>query len=172
MGALEDVIFGREEVLHMREASMPQASDPTTYADADIRLAASIWMDFVDDQKNFPVGLEQLLDSMEARGVTFAPASGRQIWTLINMFPRPRRDDFIGENGAIVMRDGEEISSSPLDLETVRRCVELVRHHVRQGGFLCCASRFARWEGPGNGSRAVGRRPCRLWEEISVYRAQ
>ena len=64
-GALEDVIFGREEVLHMREASMPQASDPATYADADIRLAA-VDMDgtLLDDQKNFPVGLEQLLDSM------------------------------------------------------------------------------------------------------------
>ena len=158
MGALEDVIFGREEVLHMREASMPQASDPAAYADADIRLAA-VDMDgtLLDDQKNFPVGLEQLLDSMEARGVTFAPASGRQIWTLINMFPGRVGMTFIGENGAIVMRDGEEISSSPLDLGTVRRCVELVRHHVRQGGFFVARTDFqggkaqdveaAQWDG-------------------------
>lgn len=62
MGAFEDVFFGREEVLHMREASMPQASDPATYANADIRLAA-VDMDgtLLDDQKNFPAGLEQLL---------------------------------------------------------------------------------------------------------------
>ena len=121
----------------MREASMPQASDPATYANADIRLAA-VDMDgtLLDDQKNFPVGLEQLLDSMEDRGITFVPASGRQIWTLINMFPERVGMTFIGENGAVVMRDGEEISSSPLDLGTVRRCVELVRHHVRQGGFF------------------------------------
>ena len=68
MVALEDVISGREEVLHMREASMPQASDPATYANADIRLAA-VDMDgtLLDDQKNFPAGLEQLLDSMEGR---------------------------------------------------------------------------------------------------------
>ena len=137
MVALEDVISGREEVLHMREASMPQASDPATYANADIRLAA-VDMDgtLLDDQKNFPAGLEQLLDSMEDRGITFVPASGRQIWTLINMFPERVGMTFIGENGAVVMRDGEEISSSPLDLETVRRCVELVRHHVRQGDFF------------------------------------
>ena len=68
--------------------------------------------------------------------MTFAPASGRQIWTLINMFPGRAGMTFIGENGAIVMRDGQEISSSPLDLETVRKCVELVRHHAGQGGFF------------------------------------
>lgn len=131
----------------MREASMPQASDPATYANADIRLAA-VDMDgtLLDDQKYFPVGLEQLLDSMEARGVTFAPASGRQIWTLINMFPGRVGMTFIGENGAIVMRDGEEISSSPLDLATVRESVRLVRHHVRQGGFFTARPDVQDWK--------------------------
>ena len=121
----------------MREASMPQASDPATYADADIRLAA-VDMDgtLLDDEKNFPPGLDELLDRLEERGVVFVPASGRQVWTLIDMFPERPGLTFIGENGAVVMHDGEEISSSPLDLGTVRRCVELVRHHVRQGGFF------------------------------------
>ena len=115
----------------------PMVFDPESYAGAQIRLVA-VDMDgtLLDDQKNFPAGLEQILDSMEDRGITFVPASGRQIWTLINMFPERVGMTFIGENGAIVMRDGQEISSSPLDLETVRRCVELVRHHVRQGGFF------------------------------------
>ena len=121
----------------MREASMPQASDPAAYADADIRLVA-VDMDgtLLDDEKNFPPGLDELLDRLEERGVVFVPASGRQVWTLIDMFPERPGLTFIGENGAIVMRDGQEISSSPLDLETVRRCVELVRHHVRQGAFF------------------------------------
>ena len=137
MVALEDVISGREEVLHMREASMPQASDPAAYADADIRLVA-VDMDgtLLDDEKNFPPGLDELLDRLEERGVVFVPASGRQVWTLIDMFPERVGMTFIGENGEVVMRDGEEISSSPLDLGTVRRCVELVRHHVRQGAFF------------------------------------
>ena len=121
----------------MREASMPQASDPAAYADADIRLVA-VDMDgtLLDDEKNFPPGLDELLDRLEERGVVFVPASGRQVWTLIDMFPERVGMTFIGENGAVVMRDGEEISSSPLDLGTVRRCVELVRHHVRQGAFF------------------------------------
>ena len=112
-------------------------SYPSSYAGAQIRLVA-VDMDgtLLDDEKNFPPGLDELLDHLEQRGVVFVPASGRQVWTLIDMFPERPGLTFIGENGAIVMRDGREISSAPLDLGTVRRCVELVRHHVRQGGFF------------------------------------
>ena len=132
--------------------------DPESYAGAQIRLVA-VDMDgtLLDDKKNFPPGLDGILDQLEERGIVFVPASGRQIWTLINMFPGRVGMTFIGENGAIVMRDGEEISSSPLDLGTVRRCVELVRHHVRQGGFFVARTDFqggkaqdveaAQWDG-------------------------
>ena len=115
----------------------PMVFDPESYAGAQIRLVA-VDMDgtLLDDEKNFPPGLDELLDRLEERGVVFVPASGRQVWTLIDMFPERVGMTFIGENGAVVMRDGEEISSSPLDLGTVRRCVELVRHHVRQGAFF------------------------------------
>ena len=115
----------------------PMVFDPESYAGAQIRLVA-VDMDgtLLDDEKNFPPGLDELIDQLEKHGIVFVPASGRQIWTLINMFPGRAGMTFIGENGAIVMRDGQEISSSPLDLGTVRRCVELVRHHVRQGGFF------------------------------------
>ena len=114
MGALEDVIFGREEVLHMREASMPQASDPATYTDADIRLAAvdmdgTLWM-----IGKLPRGIGAALDSMEARGVTFAPASGRQIWTLINMFPGRLGMTFIGEMARLLCVMGKRYPQAPL----------------------------------------------------------
>ena len=106
-------------------------SDPASYAGAQIRLVA-VDMDgtLLDDEKNFPPGLDGILDQLEERGIVFVPASGRQIWTLINMFPGRAGMTFIGENGAIVMRDGREISSAPLDLGTVRRCVELVRQYA------------------------------------------
>lgn len=111
--------------------------DPESYAGAQIRLVA-VDMDgtLLDDEKNFPPGLDELIDQLEKHGIVFVPASGRQIWTLINMFPGRAGMTFIGENGAIVMRDGREISSAPLGLGTVRRCVELVRQHVHQGGFF------------------------------------
>ena len=106
-------------------------SDPASYAGAQIRLVA-VDMDgtLLDDEKNFPPGLDELLDHLEQRGVVFVPASGRQVWTLIDMFPERPGLTFIGENGAIVMRDGREISSAPLDLATVRESVRLVRQYA------------------------------------------
>ena len=106
-------------------------SDPSSYAGAQIRLVA-VDMDgtLLDDEKNFPPGLDELLDHLEQHGVVFVPASGRQVWTLIDMFPERPGLTFIGENGAIVMRDGREISSAPLDLATVRESVRLVRQYA------------------------------------------
>ena len=106
-------------------------SDPSSYAGAQIRLVA-VDMDgtLLDDEKNFPPGLDELLDHLEQRGVVFVPASGRQVWTLIDMFPERPGLTFIGENGAVVMRDGREISSAPLDLATVRESVSLIRQYA------------------------------------------
>ena len=116
-------------------------SDPSSYAGAQIRLVA-VDMDgtLLDDEKNFPPGLDELLDHLEQRGVVFVPASGRQVWTLIDMFPERPGLTFIGENGAIVMRDGREISSAPLDLATVRESVRLVRQYAlpRPGAKAAC----------------------------------
>ena len=99
----------------------PTPTGPARYAGMDLRLAA-VDMDgtLLDDDKNFPPGMDELLDQMDARGVTFAPASGRQVWTLIDMFPGRPGMTVIGENGGIVMRDGVEVSSSPLDAPTKR----------------------------------------------------
>ena len=106
-------------------------SYPSSYAGAQIRLVA-VDMDgtLLDDEKNFPPGLDELLDHLEQHGVVFVPASGRQVWTLIDMFPERPGLTFIGENGAIVMRDGREISSAPLDLATVRESVSLIRQYA------------------------------------------
>ena len=116
-------------------------SDPASYAGAQIRLVA-VDMDgtLLDDEKNFPPGLDELLDHLEQHGVVFVPASGRQVWTLIDMFPERPGLTFIGENGAIVMRDGREISSAPLDLATVRESVRLVRQYAlpRPGATAAC----------------------------------
>ena len=106
-------------------------SDPASYAGAQIRLVA-VDMDgtLLDDEKSFPPGLNELLDQLEERGIVFVPASGRQVWSLIDMFPERPGLTFIGENGAIVMRDGREISSAPLDLATVRESVSLIRQYA------------------------------------------
>ena len=63
----------------------PMVFDPESYAGAQIRLVA-VDMDgtLLDDEKNFPPGLNELLDRLEEGGVVFVPASGRQVWTLID----------------------------------------------------------------------------------------
>ena len=128
---------------------MTTPTDPARYAGADLRLAA-VDMDgtLLDDDKNFPPGMDELLDLMDARGVTFAPASGRQVWTLIDMFPGRPGMTVIGENGGIVMRDGVEVSSHPVDTPTVREVIRLVRDATSgpdgiDGGLVMCGKQFA-----------------------------
>ena len=128
---------------------MTTPTDPARYAGADLRLAA-VDMDgtLLDDDKNFPPGMEELLDLMDERGVTFAPASGRQVWTLIDMFPGRPGMTVIGENGGIVMRDGVEVSSHPVDIPTVREVIRLVRDATSRpdgidGGLVMCGKQFA-----------------------------
>ena len=128
---------------------MTTPTDPARYAGADLRLAA-VDMDgtLLDDDKNFPPGMDEFLDLMDERGVTFAPASGRQVWTLIDMFPGRPGMTVIGENGGIVMRDGVEVSSHPVDTPTVREVIRLVRDATSgpdgiDGGLVMCGKQFA-----------------------------
>ena len=128
---------------------MTTPTDPARYAGADLRLAA-VDMDgtLLDDDKNFPPGMDELLDQMDERGVTFAPASGRQVWTLIDMFPGRLGMTVIGENGGIVMRGGVEVSSHPVDTPTVREVIRLVREATSgpdgiDGGLVMCGKQFA-----------------------------
>ena len=70
----------------------------------DIRLIA-MDMDgtLLDDDKNFPEGLWDVWDACRARGITLVPASGRQAWTLAEMFSVVGDDlTIIAENGAFV----------------------------------------------------------------------
>lgn len=115
--------------------------------DIDLRLVA-VDMDgtLLDDGKNFPPALDALLDALDDRGVVFAPSSGRQVWTLLDMFPGRPGMTVIGENGAIVMKDGREVSSSPVDHATIRRAIALVREAVAEGldgGLVMCGKKSA-----------------------------
>ncbi|MDC4233960.1 HAD family hydrolase [Actinomyces sp. B33] len=127
---------------------MPLTADPTPVdrlpVGADIRLVA-VDMDgtLLDSRKNLPAALPALLDLLDERGIVFAPASGRQAWTLLDMFPDRPGLTVIGENGAIVMRDGRELSSSPLDHATIHRAIDLVREANADGiggGLVMCGA--------------------------------
>ena len=73
----------------------------------------------LDGDGQVPDAFWPLLETARSRGVTLAPASGRQLATLQQMFPDC--GDFIAENGAVVARGGEVVSTTALPEEPVRR---------------------------------------------------
>ncbi|WP_299056300.1 Cof-type HAD-IIB family hydrolase [uncultured Nocardioides sp.] len=73
-----------------------------------------------------PAAFWPLVDEMRERGVVFAPASGRQYATLHRTFSSVADGMVvIAENGAYVVRDGDELSSVTLDPALA---ADVVRH--------------------------------------------
>ncbi len=115
---------------------------------ADVRLVvADMDGTLLDGDSQIPRGLWPLLAEMRARGIVFAPASGRQYATLASMFAREADGmTIIAENGALAMRDEVEVSSAPIDPETVVSVVRAEREHARSGadvGVVVCAKTAA-----------------------------
>ena len=121
----------------------------------DIRLIA-VDMDgtLLLPDGSIPEGIWPLLDEMAARGIAFAPASGRQLATLQRMFARvPGELDYIAENGAFVVRGEEELSSDAVDgafaASLVRRIRGLVAAGTLRAGLVVCGKRSAYVEDTG-----------------------
>ncbi|MER5429911.1 Cof-type HAD-IIB family hydrolase [Streptomyces sp. NPDC002588] len=114
----------------------------------DIRLVVTD-MDgtLLDDDKKVPVGLWDTLARLRERGVLFSPASGRQYATLAAEFAEVADGMvFIAENGTLVVRDGRELSSDPLEPGVAARVVAAVRRLAAGGvdvGAVVCGKRSA-----------------------------
>ena len=71
----------------------------------------------LDDSGNLPAGFDDIIDELKKRDVIFAPASGRQYFSLLKLFDKYKDDFlFVAENGTLVKYQGEEIFSNPMDL--------------------------------------------------------
>ena len=109
----------------------------------DVRLVV-VDMDgtLLDAAGEIPAGLWPALERLQAAGVVFAPASGRQYATLLAMFERARRGMvFIAENGSYVVRDDVELSSTTLPAALVREVVTRMRDLSEDGedlGVVVC----------------------------------
>jgi len=70
-------------------------------------------------ESKLPEGFDETINELKKRGVIFAPASGRQYFSLIETFSK-YIDDFIfvADGGTIVFRHGKELFSQPMDRET------------------------------------------------------
>ena len=63
-----------------------------------------------------PDGFDEMITKLKMRGVIFAPASGRQYFSLLNTFINYENDFiFLADGGTIVFRNGEEMFSQPMD---------------------------------------------------------
>jgi Cof subfamily protein (haloacid dehalogenase superfamily) len=101
----------------------------------------------LDDDKRVPVGLWDALARLRELGVLFSPASGRQYATLAREFAEVADGMvFIAENGTYVVRDGEELSSDPMDRAVAADVVRAVRRLAAGGvdvGAVVCGKRSA-----------------------------
>lgn len=95
-----------------------------------------------------PEGLWPLLERLRARGIAFAPASGRQLATLQAMFGGIDGDlDYIAENGTYVVRGDVEVSSDTLDPAFAASVISRLRERVATGalraGIVVCGKASA-----------------------------
>ena len=73
-------------------------------------------------ENKLPDGFAAAMAELKRRNVIFAPASGRQYFSLLRSFEEYRDEFlFLAENGTLVMYKGKEIFSSPIGFEAARR---------------------------------------------------
>ncbi|WP_174442380.1 Cof-type HAD-IIB family hydrolase [Demequina salsinemoris] len=101
----------------------------------------------LDEHKRIPDGLWPMLDRLHERGIAFAPASGRQYATLAEQFGQVGEGlDYIAENGAYVVKEGQEVSSDPLPDGVVPGLIDALRARSAAGadlGVVLCGKRSA-----------------------------
>jgi len=68
----------------------------------------------LDDSGSLPPRWSEVALQMHERGITFAPASGRQYDALAALFDGTSDAFFIAENGAHVVHDGALVSAAPV----------------------------------------------------------
>ena len=70
------------------------------------------------NENKLPEGFDEMIAELKNRGVIFAPASGRQIFSLYRSFEKYRDEFlFLAENGTFVIHRGKEIFSKTLGVE-------------------------------------------------------
>lgn len=94
----------------------------------------------LDGQRRIPEDFWPVLEQMHNEGVHFAPASGRQLYTLIDQFaPAGFPVSIIAENGTIVYHEGEIISTTTINPESASAVVSAVSSdNSRDWGLVLC----------------------------------
>ena len=100
-------------------------------------IASDLDATLLDGQSQLPPDFAQTIRALSERGIRFAAASGRPLYTLAGMFA-PLRDDVIlvGDNGGAISWKGESLYVSEMDAADWRTLAGQARSagHV---GVLC-----------------------------------
>ncbi|MGL6228437.1 MAG: Cof-type HAD-IIB family hydrolase [Culicoidibacterales bacterium] len=85
-----------------------------------------------------PNNFKMIFSEMQAQGVVFAAASGRQYYNLLEKFADYAQEMlFLAENGTLVMHRGEELYTHALPLATARELIQLGRTVENSCVILC-----------------------------------
>ena len=88
----------------------------------------------LDNAKNISDDFWPLLGRLQDQGIVFAPASGRQLETILDMFEKaPNPVSVIVENGALVYHDGEIVSLTTIDKTATMRVLDAIAEHPEVG---------------------------------------
>ena len=92
----------------------------------------------LDGKGQVPAWFDALAAELAARGVRFAPASGRQYFSLAESFPRYKDEFlFLAENGTVVMYKGEKIFTCPMDKQIAQQVLKVVEPFPEIYGVFC-----------------------------------
>lgn len=102
-------------------------------------IAADLDGTLLSSERLLSPDLFPLVDELNRRGIRFAPASGRQYYSLRELFA-PIQDElmYISENGAMVCDGAETMSFEAMDREVVCRAVETARELPGVEPILSC----------------------------------
>ncbi|BAU95299.1 hypothetical protein N24_1037 [Corynebacterium suranareeae] len=124
----------------------------------DFRLVATD-MDgtLLNTHHEVPEKFWDILKQMREKGIAFAPASGRQLATLQKQFQHVGEPiSYIAENGTVVAHNGEIISLTTLDNDTVHSIIDAVRASEIDMGVVVCRPERAYVERNDDAFRAEG----------------
>ena len=80
----------------------------------------------------------ELFEGLKSKGILFAAASGRQYHSMLHKLEAIKNDIiFIAENGALVRKGNEEISSTPLDSDVLNQLLSIVDGIDNAYAMLC-----------------------------------
>ncbi len=95
----------------------------------------------LDDRKVLPKQFPALLDELDRRNIRFIAASGRQYYNIREQLPNGMADrvDYIAENGALTVQNGEICSVEQIPAQDIRAIVDVLRHTPGCYPILCGA---------------------------------